>query len=219
MKRGTITVFALLVSSVCFGQTPGTADPQSAHQVMTRAAGMALNDGALPPGMLTVRIVRGAFAGNLVDQAVQVEVKDGSPVTERTGPDGRAQFAHLPVGATVRASATVDGELLTSDAFPMPAESGVRVLLVVEGQAADGPSREPSAAIAPRLPEFPAALTTIDRAVAVRSSAEGSSKGVVAIQAVLSVATLIGFALVLFRNGKGGRHRPVTPDEAANPTE
>ena len=39
---------------------------------------------------------------------VTVDVTGGRQETARTGPDGRAQFAHLPVGVRVRVSALVE---------------------------------------------------------------------------------------------------------------
>jgi hypothetical protein len=50
--------------------------------------------------------------------------------TEKTGADGRVQFESLPAGATFQAEATVQGEKLTTQAFAIPAQGGVRVLLI-----------------------------------------------------------------------------------------
>ena len=97
---------------------------------MVRAAGMPLADGELPPGSLTVRVVQGAFAGDLTGLPVEVELNGSETRQAFTGAKGRAEFAHLPIGAGVRVTASVGGERLQSDVFPMPAESGLRVLLV-----------------------------------------------------------------------------------------
>ena len=65
---------------------PGVAAAQPASAVpgneaeprtMVRAAGMPLSDGALAPGMLTVRVVEGAFTRDLAGQAVEVQVTGG----------------------------------------------------------------------------------------------------------------------------------------------
>ena len=144
MQRALFTFLALLVAGVASGQSlvPLTTDPGAAGHTMVRAAGMPLNDGSLPPGMLTVRVVRGAFTEDLAGRAVTVDVDGRRQETARTGPDGRAQFAHLPVGAQVRVSTIVDDRQLVSDRFPLPAESGVRVLLVID-EGADGAAAAP----------------------------------------------------------------------------
>jgi hypothetical protein len=124
-----MTSFCVLASmNAVSGQSPGTTD-SGTHQ-MVRAAGMPLRDGALPPGTLTVRLVRGSFDGDLMGHTVEVEVAGQRTLRAQTGEQGRAQFAHLPIGATVRAAAVIGGERLQSDAFTIPAESGLRVLLV-----------------------------------------------------------------------------------------
>lgn len=200
MRRTILVLGGLMVHGICAAQiAPGTAvDPPTAQQTMVRAAGMPLNDGSLAPGMLTVRIVRGAFAGNLSDQAVQLEVP-GRPVeTLRTDADGRAYFAHLPVGAEVRASADVDGQHLTSETFAMPADSGVRVLLVVDGDAGDfpgAPIEHPSA-------EF--AATSAPTSFGQSAGAGDSTGpvvpvGVTVVRVVLSMMSLGAIALVVFR--------------------
>jgi hypothetical protein len=199
---------AMLLARAAAAQVPPVGgEPGSSHPTM-KAAGMPLRDGALAPGMLTVRIVRGSFDNNAASQTVKVEVAGGKVETAVTGPDGRAQFVHLPIGGTVRASATVDGEALTSDAFEMAAESGIRVLLiagdgaaVASGAAPDGPS---TAASAPSrlagLPSPSAISTTEGGAIAPAPMAgngtDGSDSGVFVLRAVLVTATLLAFALL-----------------------
>ncbi len=181
---------------------------------MTRAAGMPLGDGTLAPGMLTVRIVRGDFSNNAADQDVTIEVTGGAAQRARTGADGRAQFAHLAVGASVRAVATVDGESLTSDVFTIPAESGVRLLLV----AGDGPATASGPAPGAAGPTSTAALAlTGDRAGAAQAASSsvpgappaagaGGTDAIVVIRAVLAGATLLSIGLLVLR-----RRRPSGP--------
>jgi hypothetical protein len=197
----TVRVLALvLVPGLCAGQT---ASPHAAATQMVRAAGMPLKDGALPPGMLTVRLVEGAFTRNLADQLVEVEVSGGKIESARTGADGRAQFAHLPIGARVRAWATVGGERLESDVFDMPAEGGIRLLFVAGASAGAAlPSSSqpdtawtagsPSSALPPGhppLPPAPAPSTPPDPADSDAST----------IRAVLLTATIFSFGIVLYR--------------------
>jgi hypothetical protein len=171
---------------------------------MVRAAGMPLNDGSLPPGMLTVRVVRGAFTEDLAGRAVTVDVGGGRHETARTGLDGRAQFAHLPVGTPVRVSTIVDDQQLVSDTFTLPAESGVRVLLVVEdGTDAAAPAlNEAAPRASSALPPAQMAAPSLDTA-----TRRGRSTGILAIRIFFTVATLAAFAFVLFRQTAPRRPR------------
>ena len=191
MQRTLFTFLALLVAGVGSGQSraPLTTDPGAAGHTMVRAAGMPLNDGSLPPGMLTVRVVRGAFTEDLAGRAVTVDVGGGKQETARTGPDGRAQFAHLPVGAQVRVSTIVADRQIVSDTFALPAESGVRVLLVAD----DGMDGAATAQIA-----------TPPQGTGTR---HGRSTGVLAIRIFFTLATLAAFAFVLFRQTAPRRPR------------
>ncbi len=57
---------------------------------------------------------------------------------------GRAQFDKLQVGASVKFTATVDGEHLESQEFLVPAQGGIRLMLVAtdtSGGAASGRRR------------------------------------------------------------------------------
>jgi hypothetical protein len=200
--RAVLRVFVIgLVPALGAAQT---ALPNSAATQMVRAAGMPLNDGALAPGILTVRVVEGAFTRDIANQVVEVEVTGGKIESARTGPDGRAQFAHLPVGARVRAWAAVDGARLESDSFDMPVQSGVRVLLVA-GSNAGSPvaaavtagdinwTGSSSRALPPNHPPLP------DAPAVPAAPASAGSEGVMAVRAVLLTATIFAFGIVLFR--------------------
>jgi hypothetical protein len=196
MKVIRTMVLGMLIPAAATGQTTTTAlvDP-SAAQTMARAAGMPLNDGALEPGMLTVRIVRGAFAGDVAGQPIQLEISGQPGQTLSTQADGRAYFAHLPIGAHVRASAVVDGVTLTSESFTMPADSGVRVLLVVDGDAVGSIDGQPESG--------GAAPTTTSAGLEGMPVAAGSTAatppGVTAVRIVLSMLSVFGVVLVVFR--------------------
>ena len=62
---------AALVAPEARAQTP----PAEGGAPAMRAAGMALRDGALAPGMLTVRVVRGSFDRNAANETVQIDVE------------------------------------------------------------------------------------------------------------------------------------------------
>ena len=196
---------ALLIVVVPAHAAGQTISPTAAATQMVRAAGMPLNDGTLAPGTLTVRVVKGAFTHDFANQLVEVEVAGGRIASARTGADGRAQFAHLPIGARVRAFSTVDGERLESDRFDIPAESGVRVLLVadsgtgvpVSGNIGPDAGTSPASASATLPPNHPP-LSDASAGVPL-APASTSGEGVLAVRAVLLTATIFAFGIVLSR--------------------
>ena len=193
MLRLYALLMVVLVPGVSAGQAP---TPETAVPHLVRAAGMPLNDGTLAPGMLTVRLVQGAFTRNLADQIVEVDVAGGNVESGRTGADGRAQFAHLPLGARVRASATVDGDRLESEPFEMPARSGVRVLLVAGDAAAPSAGQvAPGPAVWPATSPSPGPVATTAPQPAVPPPADA---GVAAIRAALATATVLAFGVMFF---------------------
>lgn len=181
----------IIVALVAFG-CPGLAAAQGLPSVapttgtaqMVRAAGMPLPDGELPPGSLTVRVVQGAFTANLSGIPVEVHVAGQPALRKPTGALGRAEFAHLPIGVEARAVAVVNGERLESEAFRIPMESGVRVLLISEGGTADqGPVGAPaSEPLAPAA--IPLATTT----------PPATDEGVRLVQVIVVLLTLLAFA-------------------------
>jgi hypothetical protein len=203
----TLTLAPAAASGQAPSLAPGASDP---GHTMTRAAGMPLNDGSLAPGMLTVRIVRGDFSNNVPDQDVTVTLDGGKVERARTGSDGRAQFAHLPVGARVRAAAVVDGERLESDTFPVPAESGVRLLLVVgDGPVtATGPapgSVPPTAAAgAGAMTASVPAAPAVEPVPAGTPAAEGGTDTILVIRVVLASLTVLAIALLFARRRASG---------------
>lgn len=197
MRRAILVTIPLCLLAHAAGAQslpPVTTDPAAARHTMVQAAGMPLNDGALAPGMLTVRVVRGAFTADLSGQTVSVDLDGGRRESAQTGPDGRALFAHLPVGAQVRVSALVDNQQLASEAFVLPPDSGVRILLVVD----DG-NRAGTALASASTPPSPLPATISGPTAHTASPRRGPSSGVLAIRIFFTVATLGAFALVLFR--------------------
>jgi len=81
-----------------------------------------------PAGTVSVRVVRGSFANNVVGQAVEFEV-DGKKQTVKTDANGRAAVSGLKPGTNVRAVTVLDGERLESQPMTM-GTSGIRVALV-----------------------------------------------------------------------------------------
>ena len=71
--------------------------------------------------------------------------------TGKTDEQGRAQFDDLAAGALVQATTHLDGETLTSQEFPVPAQGGVRVALIA-GIAAAAAKEKAEAEAAAKLP-------------------------------------------------------------------
>lgn len=93
----------------------------------------------LPVGAISVRLTRPSMtepiAGtSVVGEWTTADGKNGS-ATVKSGDDGRAIFTKVPVGATFAAKAVVEGEELATARFPVPAEGGTRLLLIVGRQA------------------------------------------------------------------------------------
>ena len=96
-------------------------------------------------------MVRERMGNNVAGHEVTLNVGN-SPNTAKTDAQGRAQFSGLPPGTVVQATTTVDGEVLTSQPFSVPATGGVRVALIAgianaaarEKAAAEAAAREPA---------------------------------------------------------------------------
>jgi hypothetical protein len=112
--------------------------------------GKALPAPELPVGTVTVRVVREAIGNNVTGQEVRVTA-GGTVRTARTDEQGRAEFANLPSGSEARAEATVNSEQLVSDPFAVPAQGGLRVILVA-GLKEAAARREKEAATAAAAP-------------------------------------------------------------------
>jgi hypothetical protein len=97
----------------------------------------------LPSGSISVRLIRGSLSNNIAGHPVELQV--GTKVqTVKTDENGRAQFDNVPSGATVRATADVDGEHLESQEFPAPGQGGIRLMLVATDKNA-APATTPDA--------------------------------------------------------------------------
>lgn len=91
-------------------------------------SGVPLPTSDVPAGTVTVRVVRGTLSNLVVGQSV--ELAGDLSATATTNDAGRAEFSGLKPGARLKAVAVVDGERLVSQAFTLPAQSGVRLMLV-----------------------------------------------------------------------------------------
>ena len=100
-----------------------------------------------------MRVVRERMGNNIAGQSVTLKVGNETR-TGKTDEQGRAQFDGLPLGAQLQASATVDGETLTSQEFPVPARGGIRVALIA-GMAAAAAKEKSEAEAAAKMPARP----------------------------------------------------------------
>ena len=107
-------------------------------------SGMPLPVGDLQPGTVSVRLIRGALDKPIAGQTVTI-TGGAAPLTGTTNDAGRVQISGLPIGARVKASAVIDGKRLESQEFAVPAQGGVRLMLVATDQEAGAQSSAPSA--------------------------------------------------------------------------
>jgi hypothetical protein len=113
------------VAAVALTSTPAAAQ-------MAAALGKPLPSPDLPVGTVTVRIVAGSAAAPVVGTDVTLIVND-TPRVARTDSAGRASFAGLPVGAQVVAKVLDEDKAEhASDAFPIPAAGGVRLMITTK---------------------------------------------------------------------------------------
>lgn len=107
-----------------------TAAPASAQ--ISAALGKPLPSPDLPVGTVSVRIVAGSAASPVVGTDVTLIVND-TPRVARTDSAGRATFGGLPAGANVIAHVTDEDKAdHASDAFALPADSGVRLMITTK---------------------------------------------------------------------------------------
>ncbi len=136
-RRGAWTALIVLGLLTCFAPAVVRAqmpDPRMMH-------GQAIPAGELPAGTVTVRVVRETLANNV--PGIDVELHGAGDMRRATtGLDGRAEFTGLPAGARVHVRAVVGGEPLQSVPFAVPAQGGMRTILVA------GVSTAPAAPLA-----------------------------------------------------------------------
>jgi hypothetical protein len=95
---------------------------------LRQVSGKPLPSPEVPAGTVTVRVIRGSFANNLVGQTVEVTV-DGKKRTMTTDASGRVEISGLRPGTRLRAVTVVAGERLESEEITV-GSSGLRVMLV-----------------------------------------------------------------------------------------
>ncbi len=144
MKRGVLLALTLLlVAAVAFAQMPD----------VRQMSGMPLPVGDVPVGTVTVRVIRGQLTNPLVGESVELSGPGTAAKTAKTDQSGRAQFSGLAPGTRVKAAATINGEKLESQEFDVPAQGGIRLMLVAtDPDAAKRDAEDHKAAQAAAVP-------------------------------------------------------------------
>ena len=145
-SRARVFACAACALSVVFGQSFVSAQLQMPDPKQMSGIPRPVDD--LPMGSLSVRLIRGSLSNNITNFPVELRIGD-RVVTVKTDGEGRAQFDHLSPGSTVKAVATVDGERLESQEFPVPDRGGVRLMLVATDK--EKAARDAAAASAPAV--------------------------------------------------------------------
>jgi hypothetical protein len=138
-RIGRISTFLCVLCVLCGGEFVFVSSARA--QIDPRQmAGIPRPVTDLPNGSISVRLIRGQLSNNIAGHPVDAHIGD-RVVTVKTDDAGRAQFDKLQAGASVRFTATVDGEQLESQEFPVPSQGGIRLMLVAtdkNGAAAAG---------------------------------------------------------------------------------
>lgn len=140
---------------------------------LRQMSGQPLPSGDLPAGTISVRVVRQTIANNVSGAVVELApAAEGAAAlrTATTDASGRAVFSDAPVGASLRAVTTVDGERLESQPFEIPASGGLRILLAA-GLNAGAATGAPAA---PASPAAPGSITLGGQSRIILELAEGS---------------------------------------------
>ena len=123
----------MLVAAVAFAFAAQIALAQGPAGVQMpdprQMSGVPLPTGELPVGTITVRLIRGSLSNPLPGVRVEL-VGDVQAAPGTTNESGRAEFAGLKPGARLKAVAIVGGERLESQELQVPAQGGVRLMLV-----------------------------------------------------------------------------------------
>lgn len=207
--------------------------PPGAQTEPSQMSGMPLQVGDLPPGTVAVRVIRKTFEQDVVNVPVELRVGTASAALSAvTDPEGRAIFPGLRVGDVVRTKAVVDGETLESQSFQLPAQGGVRLVLVAgvgasvpsslvqTFEAASGGSGVPAVTPVESAPPAAAIVSTAEGASSATGTPPGggtaTSMGPLTITASLFLAAAAGGFWWL--RGPSRRSRTTAHSDATGPS-
>lgn len=138
-RQVVVTTLLVCLAAVWMAAQP---DPR-------QMSGIPRPDPSLPDGAITVRVIRGSFANNVVGHPVELRAGDRVSTVD-TDAEGRATFSSLSPGEQVTVATTLDGSALESQPFATPGRGGVAVMLV--GALVGGNDDTGSAAAPPAGP-------------------------------------------------------------------
>ena len=130
-------VIRVLIALLLLASVPAHAQQMPDPSEM---AGRPLPAPELATGMVSVRLVREQMGNNIAQHPVTLRAGDRT-LSATTDAQGRAQFGDVPPGTRITVEAEVDGEILRSQEFPVPASGGVRVALIAGLAAASARAR------------------------------------------------------------------------------
>ena len=130
--RGWVGRLLTSLALVCLAAVGLWAQPDPREM-----SGIPRPDPNLQDGSITVRVIRGTFANNVVGHPVELLAGDAVSTAD-TDAEGRATFSSLSPGAQVRVVTTLDGVRLESRPFATPGRGGVAVMLVGAGGGLGG---------------------------------------------------------------------------------
>ena len=120
----------LLASVLAAAAAVALAPPVAAQPAM--ALGHPLPDAKLDTGTISVRVIAGSSANNVIGTDVTLIV-NGTPRKARTDDTGHAKFPGLPPGALVQARVLdADKKEVMSDQFTVPETGGAAVMLTTK---------------------------------------------------------------------------------------
>ncbi len=104
----------------------------------SKMSGIPRPDPQVPPGTITVRLIRGQLANRVVSHEVSLSSSDGKSQTANTDAEGRATFSLLGVGPFIASAKDGDTELRSQPIEPQE-QMGTRVMLVFPLSGAGAP--------------------------------------------------------------------------------
>ena len=148
-RMGRVSLFLCLLGVLRGGDLASAQPGGFAMPDPKQMSGIPRPVDDLPNGAISVRLIRGSLSNNLTGHPVDLHV--GSKViTVKTDENGRAEFKDFITGtggATVKATAEVDGEHLESQEFPAPTRGGIRLMLVATDPNKKGSAATPENAV------------------------------------------------------------------------
>jgi hypothetical protein len=155
-RKDRLALTAIALGALAIAAPPATAQPFApgggggGMPNLRAISGQPLPDQGMPAGTVSVRVARkipaNAVAGVDVSAITKNAGGDARKRTVKTDASGRALFESLAPGDEFHAEVTVDGELLQTATFAVPAQGGVRTMLIAglgaapEGEEAAAPA-------------------------------------------------------------------------------